>query len=58
MRCLLALGNLAAAYHNNHNTGKATVQNNTVMLGAQPIIKPVNGEGTAAEIAARLNEIK
>ncbi len=57
-RSYFIFGNLAAAYHNNHNTGKATVQNNTVMLGAQPIIKPVNGEGTAAEIAARLNEIK
>lgn len=57
-RAYFILGNLAAAYHNGHSSSQATVVNGTVMLGAQPIITPAEGDEDAYTLAARLNEIK
>lgn len=57
-RSYFVLGNLAAAYHNGHSKSEAYVKNGTVMLGAQPIITPVDGDESADAIASRLNSIK
>ena len=57
-RAYFVQGNLAAAYKNGHNKSEAHVQNGTVMLGAQPIIKPVKGDESADVLAQRLNSIK
>lgn len=57
-RAYFILGNLAAAYHNNHANSQATVVNGTVMLGAQPIIAPADGDEDAYTLAERLNSIK
>ncbi|MBQ9442248.1 MAG: M48 family metalloprotease [Selenomonadaceae bacterium] len=57
-RAFFILGNIAAAYHNKHNFSEAYVQNGTVMLGAQPIIAPEEGDEDAYTLAERLNSIK
>ena len=57
-RAFFILGNIAAAYHNKHNSSEAYVQNGTVMLGAQPIITPADGDEDAQTLADRLNAIK
>ncbi|MBR2179469.1 MAG: M48 family metallopeptidase [Selenomonadaceae bacterium] len=57
-RSYFILGNLAVAYHRGYNKSNARVEGGTVYLGAQPIIAPVEGEGTAQDIADRLNQIK
>lgn len=57
-RAFFVLGNIAAAYHNKHNSSEAYVQNGTVMLGAQPIITPAEGDEDAQTLADRLNAIK
>lgn len=57
-RAYFILGNLAAAYHNKHNFEQAYVDNGTVMLGAQPIVTPAEGEESAEVLVDRLNEIK
>ena len=57
-RSYFVMGNLAAAYHNGLDKNKATVQNGTVMLGAQEIITPVEGDEDAYALAERLNAIK
>lgn len=57
-RAYFVQGNLAAAYHNGHNKSTATVNGNTVMLGAQPIMTCASGDESAATIADRLNQIK
>lgn len=51
-------GNLAAAYKNGHSKSQATASGNTVYLGAQNIMTSVNGDPSAAELAAKLNKIK
>lgn len=57
-RAFFVLGNIAAAYHNGHSSSEAYVQNGTVMLGAQPIVTPANGDEDAYTLAERLNSIK
>ncbi len=57
-RACFVFGNLAAAYHNGHNTGEVKVQDNIVMMGQQPILVPVAGDEDAQTLAARLTEIK
>lgn len=57
-RAYFVLGNLAAAYHNNHASSEAYVQNGIVMLGAQAIIQPAAGDEDAYTLAERLNAIK
>ena len=57
-RAYFVLGNIAAAYHNNHNNSNAYVQNGVVMLGAQAIIQPASGDEDAYTLAERLNAIK
>ena len=57
-RSYFILGNLAIAYHRGYDESNARVEGGTVYLGAQPIIAPVEGEGTAQDIANRLNQIK
>ena len=58
-RSYFVLGNLAAAYHNGHDKNAATVSDGgTVMLGAQPILTPADGDSSAADLAAQLNKIK
>lgn len=57
-RAYFVLGNLAAAYHNGHNTSAATVRNGTVYLGEQAIITPIAGDEDAYTLAERLNSIK
>ena len=57
-RAFFVLGNIAAAYHNKHNSAEAYVQNGTVMLGAQPIVTPASGDEDAYTLAERLNAIK
>ena len=57
-RSYFVMGNLAAAYHNGLDKNEATVQNGTVMLGAQEIITPVEGDEDAYALAERLNAIK
>lgn len=57
-RAYFVVGNLAAAYHNKHNLAEAYVQNGTVMLGAQPIVTPADGDEDAHTLAERLNSIK
>ena len=57
-RAFFVQGNLAAAYHNGHNTSAATVEGSTVKLGAQPILTCVAGDEDAQTLADRLNKIK
>ncbi|WP_074571947.1 M48 family metallopeptidase [Selenomonas ruminantium] len=57
-RSYFVMGNLAAAYHNGHNKAGATVNGNTVMLGAQPILTCAAGDESARTLADRLNSIK
>ena len=57
-RSYFILGNLATAYHKGQDKYSATVENGTVMLGNQPIIKPAEGDESAQAIADRLNAIK
>ena len=57
-RAYFVEGNLAAAYRNGHNKSAASVNGNTVMLGAQPIITCVSGDESAETLAERLNKIK
>ena len=57
-RSYFILGNLAVAYHRGQNKYEARVEGNTVYLGNQPIITPVNGEDSAQIIADKLNAIK
>lgn len=57
-RAYFVFGNLAAAYHNGHSKSQATVSNNTVMLGNQPIMTPVSGDEDAYTLAEKLNAIK
>ncbi len=57
-RAFFVQGNLAAAYHNGHNTSAATVEGSTVKLGAQPILTCVSGDEDAQTLADRLNKIK
>ena len=56
-RAYFVMGNLAAAYRNGH-AAAAYADGRTVMLGAQPIISCTDGDTSAAEIAALLNQIK
>ena len=57
-RAYFVMGNLAAAYRNGHAAAAAYADGRTVMLGAQPIISCTDGDTSAAEIAALLNQIK
>lgn len=57
-RSYLIAGNLAAVYKNNKTAPVAYVENGIVMMGAQPIVLPIEGEMGAAELAAVLNQIK
>ncbi|SHK27693.1 Peptidase family M48 [Selenomonas ruminantium] len=57
-RAYFVMGNLAAAYHNGHNTRAAYTEGNTVMLGQQPIITCTSGDESASVLAERLNKIK
>lgn len=57
-RAFFVQGNLAAAYHNGHNTSDATVDGTTVMLGAQPVITCTSGDEDAQTLCDRLNKIK
>ncbi len=57
-RAYFVMGNLATAYHNGHNAGAAWADGDILMLGDQPIMEAVSGDPSAAEMAARLNEIK
>ena len=57
-RSYFVMGNLAAAYHNGHNTRAAYTNGNTVMLGQQPIITCTSGDESAQTLADRLNKIK
>ena len=57
-RALFIMGNLASAYHHGQNTQNAWADGGTVMLGQQPIVAVVDGDGSAQELAARLNSIK
>lgn len=57
-RSYFVAGNLAAAFHNGHNKTDASVQGNTVMLGAQPILTCTSGDESASALADRLNAIK
>jgi len=57
-RSYFVLGNLAAAYQNGHSKQQATASGGTLYLGPQNIMTPVNGDPSAEELAAQLNEIK
>lgn len=57
-RSYFVLGNLAAAYHNNHSSNDAYVENGTVMLGPQAIFTPTGQDESADVLAERLNSIK
>lgn len=57
-RAFFVQGNLAAAYHNGHNSSSATVDGTTVKLGAQPIITCTNGDEDAQTLCDRLNKLK
>jgi len=57
-RAFFVQGNLAAAYHNGHNTSDATVDGTTVLLGAQPVITCTSGDEDAQTLCDRLNKIK
>ena len=57
-RSLFIMGNLATAYHNGHSSQSAWADGGTVMLGGQPIVYVMDGEGSAEDLAARLNSIK
>ena len=57
-RAYFVMGNLAAAYHNGHNKEAATVEGQTVKLGAQPIMTCVDGDESPEVLAERLNKIK
>jgi len=57
-RAFLVAGNLARVYHDNL-LEKATVneEDGSVYIGSQPIMTPSVGDLSAAEIAAKINEI-
>jgi predicted Zn-dependent protease len=57
-RAYFVMGNLAAAYHNGHNQEAATVDGQTVKLGAQAIMTCGNGDEAPEVLAERLNKIK
>ncbi len=57
-RSYFVAGNLAAAFHNGHNKSAASVQGNTVLLGAQPILTCTGNDEAASTLADRLNNIK
>ena len=57
-RAYFVFGNLAAAYHNGQNKSQATVSNNVLMLGAQPIMTIEDGDEDANTLAEKLNSIK
>ena len=58
-RSYFVLGNLVAAYHSGQNKNNASVsENGTVMIGAQPIMTPAEGDPSAADLTALLNKIK
>ena len=57
-RAYFVMGNLAAAYHNGHNKEAATVEGQTVKLGAQPIMTCVDSDESPEVLAERLNKIK
>ena len=57
-RACFVMGNLASAYHNGYKSQDAWADGGTVMLGGQPIVSVTDGDGSAAELAARLNSIK
>ena len=57
-RAYFVMGNLAAAYRSGHAASAAYADGHTVMLGAQPIMNCTDGDASAAEIAALLNQIK
>lgn len=57
-RSYFVMGNLAAAYNHGQYKDAATVNGNTVMLGAQPIMTCNSQDESPAVLAERLNKIK
>lgn len=57
-RKYFVMGNLVSAYAHGQAGKLAEVVNGTVMLGNQAIMTPAEGDPTAEELAALLNNIK
>ena len=57
-RSYFVMGNLAAAFHNGHDKSPAHVENGTLLLGKQPIIKPAPGDESAQILCDRLNAVR
>ena len=57
-RSYFVAGNLAAAYHNKQDKADVTINDNTIMLGNQPIITVVDGDTDIKTLAATLKSIK
>ncbi len=57
-RAYFVMGNLASAYHNGYGSASAWADGDILMLGDQPIMQSVEGDPSASDMAARLNEIK
>lgn len=57
-RAYLVMGNLAAAYHNNHAAAPARAEGATVYLGAQSIMTCTANDEPASVLVERLNRIK